>query len=72
MWDAWAAGDRRAALAAIPDDLVDDLVVHGSSGACRERVQQYVEAGVATPILALLAVGGDLRETVRGLGPAAR
>ena len=30
MWDAWAAGDRKAALAAIPDEVVDDLVVHGS------------------------------------------
>jgi probable F420-dependent oxidoreductase len=71
MWAAWAAGDRRAALAAIPDDVVDELVVHGSPEACRERLQRYVEAGVATPILALLPVGGDLRQTVRGLGPAA-
>ena len=68
MWDAWAAGDRRAALAAIPDDVVDDLVVHGPPEACRERLQQYVEAGVATPILALIPVGGDVRETVRALG----
>jgi hypothetical protein len=30
-----------------------------------------VEAGVATPILYVLPVGGDLGETVRGLGPAA-
>jgi alkanesulfonate monooxygenase SsuD/methylene tetrahydromethanopterin reductase-like flavin-dependent oxidoreductase (luciferase family) len=30
MWDAWAAGDRKGALAAIPDEVVDDLVVHGS------------------------------------------
>jgi probable F420-dependent oxidoreductase len=71
MWAAWEAGDRRAALAALDDDLVDDLVVHGSPEACRERVGRYVEAGVQTPILALLPVGGDLRETLRGLGPAA-
>jgi alkanesulfonate monooxygenase SsuD/methylene tetrahydromethanopterin reductase-like flavin-dependent oxidoreductase (luciferase family) len=51
--------------------VVDDLVVHGPPEACRERLQRYVEAGVATPILALLPVGGDLRQTVRGLGPAA-
>jgi alkanesulfonate monooxygenase SsuD/methylene tetrahydromethanopterin reductase-like flavin-dependent oxidoreductase (luciferase family) len=68
MWRAWAAGDRRAALAAIPDDVVDDLVVHGPPEACRERLQRYVEAGVATPILALIPVGGDVRETVRALG----
>ena len=30
MWDAWAAGDRKGALAAIPDEVVDQLVVHGS------------------------------------------
>ena len=35
MWDAWAAGDRKAAVAAIPDDVVDELVVHGSPEACR-------------------------------------
>jgi hypothetical protein len=51
--------------------VVDDLVVHGPPEACRERLQQYVGAGVHTPILALLPVGGDVRETVRGLGRAA-
>jgi len=30
MWDAWKAGDRKAALAAIPDEVVDDLIVHCS------------------------------------------
>jgi probable F420-dependent oxidoreductase len=71
MWQAWAAGDRKGALAALDDHLVDELVVHGPPEACRERVLQYVAAGVHTPILALLPVGGDLRETVRALGPSA-
>ena len=35
MWDAWKAGDRKAALAAIPDSVVDELIVHGSPSACR-------------------------------------
>ena len=35
MWDAWKAGDRKAALAAIPDSLVDELIVHGSPADCR-------------------------------------
>jgi probable F420-dependent oxidoreductase len=69
MWKAWAAGDRRGALAALDDDLVDELLVHGSPEACGERLQQYVEAGVHTPILAVLPAGGDIRDTVRGLGP---
>jgi probable F420-dependent oxidoreductase len=70
MWRAWAAGDRMGALAALDDELVDELVVHGAPEACRERVLQYAEAGVHTPILALLPTGGDLPATVRGLGPA--
>jgi probable F420-dependent oxidoreductase len=70
MWRAWAAGDRRGALAALDDELVDDLVVHGPPEACRERLARYAEAGVHTPILALLPTGGDLRGTVRRLGPA--
>ena len=38
MWDAWAAGDRKGALAAIPDEVVDDLVVHGSVAECRAHI----------------------------------
>ena len=35
MWAAWSAGDRKAALAAIPDEVVDDLVLHGSPAEVR-------------------------------------
>ncbi len=38
MWDAWKAGDRKAALAAIPDSVVDELIVHGSPADCREQI----------------------------------
>lgn len=54
MHEAWAAGDRKAALAAVPDDVVDDLVLHGSPESCREQVQAYADAGVKTPVIALV------------------
>jgi probable F420-dependent oxidoreductase len=54
VWRAWAAGDRRAASAAVPDELVDLLVLHGSPEECRAQVQGYVEAGVDVPVIALL------------------
>lgn len=69
MWDAWQAGDRKAALAEIPDDLVDQLIVHGSPQACREHVRRYVEAGVTLPIIALIGPYGDLPTAIRGLAP---
>src|SRR5438132_29101 len=30
MWDQWKAGDRKAAVASIPDQVVDELIVHGA------------------------------------------
>jgi probable F420-dependent oxidoreductase len=69
MWDAWAAGDRKAAVAAIPDSVADELVVHGAPEACRERIQAYVDSGITTPVLALLPVGVAPAEAVKLLAP---
>jgi probable F420-dependent oxidoreductase len=71
MWAAWAAGDRKAALAAIPDEVVDALIVHGSFDACRAHVRRYVDNGVTVPVLALLPGGDDLAKSVEGLAPSA-
>jgi probable F420-dependent oxidoreductase len=71
MWHAWQSGDRAGAAAAIPDEVVDALVVHGPPERCREHVQRYVDAGITTPVLALLppADGPALPDLVRALAP---
>ncbi len=69
MWDAWAAGDRKKANEVIPDEVVDELIVHGSHAACREHVQRYIDNGVDIPAIAIVSVGVDLEESVRGLAP---
>ena len=72
MWEAWKAGDRKAALAAIPNEVVDQLIVHGSPAACRARIQQYFDNGVTTSALAILPFAGvDHRDAVRQLAPTA-
>jgi len=72
MNKAWAEGDRKAALAAIPDEVVDDLIVHGSPEACRERIGEYVANGLDTPVLAILPGGGlTMPDAVRALAPRA-
>ena len=71
MWEAWKAGDRKAALAAIPDEVVDDLIVHGSPEACREQIGRYFENGVTTSSLAVMPFGVDARQAARDLSPAA-
>jgi probable F420-dependent oxidoreductase len=69
MWRLWKEGDRKAALAAIPDQVVDDLIVWGTPEACREHIQRYVDNGVTTPALALLPFGYDQRQAIRDLAP---
>jgi alkanesulfonate monooxygenase SsuD/methylene tetrahydromethanopterin reductase-like flavin-dependent oxidoreductase (luciferase family) len=70
MWNAWDAGDRKAATAAVPDEVVDSVCVHGSPGECREQIAGYVSSGVTTPVLALLPIGLDIRDAARRLAPS--
>ena len=69
MWDAWQAGDRKAATAAIPDDVVDELIVHGSPEACREHIERYHENGVTTSAVAIMPFGIDVVQAARELAP---
>ena len=73
MWDNWKAGDRKAALAAIPDEVVDQLIVHGSFAECRAKIQQYFDNGVTTSSLAILPLDPAVNhsEAVRNLAPNA-
>ena len=71
MLAAWNSGDRKGALEAIPDALVDELVIHGPAEECRERVAEYQAAGLDTPVIAITPVPGlDLADTVSKLAPA--
>jgi probable F420-dependent oxidoreductase len=69
MWRLWKDGDRKGALAAIPDQVVDDLIVWGTPEQCRDHVQRYVDNGVTTPALALLPSGVDARQAISDLAP---
>jgi probable F420-dependent oxidoreductase len=69
MHEKWAAGDRKGAAAAVPDDVVDELVLHGSPESVRDQVQAYQDAGVTTPVVALLPTpDADVPDLVRRIG----
>jgi alkanesulfonate monooxygenase SsuD/methylene tetrahydromethanopterin reductase-like flavin-dependent oxidoreductase (luciferase family) len=73
MWEAWNAGDRSAAVEAIPDEVVDELVVHGTPQECREHIDRYHANGVTTSAIAVWPLGGiDVVQAARDLSPAAR
>ncbi|MEW6300061.1 MAG: LLM class F420-dependent oxidoreductase [Thermodesulfobacteriota bacterium] len=76
MWDAWKRGDRKAAVAAVPGRVVDDLVVRGSAEEMRAHVLRYMEAGVDTAFLQLMTFETDparkrerILQAVRALAP---
>jgi probable F420-dependent oxidoreductase len=70
MWRLWGEGDRKAALESIPDEVVDQLIIHGSPAECRDHVQRYIDNGVTTPALAILPFPGiDQRQAIRDLAP---
>lgn len=70
MMDCWQAGDRKGAGPAIPDSVVDDLVIHGDFETCRDRVDAYRHAGLDTPVIAILPTPGvDSIEAARALAP---
>lgn len=71
MWDAWKAGDRKAATAAIPDAVVDELIVHGPPEACREHIERYLANGVTTSAVAIMPFGIDVVQAARDLAPGA-
>ncbi|MGH7313153.1 MAG: LLM class flavin-dependent oxidoreductase, partial [Candidatus Rokuibacteriota bacterium] len=78
MWEAWGKGDRRAAVTAIPEAVLDQLLLRGSPQAMRSRVRRYLEAGVDTVFLSFQSSETEparRREVVhaamRALAPAA-
>jgi alkanesulfonate monooxygenase SsuD/methylene tetrahydromethanopterin reductase-like flavin-dependent oxidoreductase (luciferase family) len=77
MWDAWAAGDRKGAVAAIPPAVVDELIGRGPLPALRARVQRYLDAGIDTAFLQMSTNEPDparrralVREAIRALAPS--
>jgi probable F420-dependent oxidoreductase len=69
MWQAWRAGDRKAATEAIPEELLDELIVHGSVDEIRDHLARFSENGVTTPAPAILGSGEQVRDIVRALAP---
>jgi probable F420-dependent oxidoreductase len=69
IWEAWTAGRRRDAVAAVPDSLVDEFVVHGSVPACRERLAEYCAAGASELVVSVLPLDADPTECARRLAP---
>jgi alkanesulfonate monooxygenase SsuD/methylene tetrahydromethanopterin reductase-like flavin-dependent oxidoreductase (luciferase family) len=59
MHEAWDAGNRRGALEAVPDQIIDELGVFGTPDECRAHVARFVASGVTIPVLNFMNVETD-------------
>ena len=77
MWQAWERGDRKGAVAAVPERVMADLIVRGSMDDIRAHVQRYFDAGLDTAFLQVSTLEPDpgrrrqlLLDALRALAPS--
>jgi probable F420-dependent oxidoreductase len=76
MWDAWKRGDRRGAVAAVPERVVHELFIRGTADDIRDGIRRYLDAGIDTAFLSLSSLEPDparkrqiLLDALRSLAP---
>jgi hypothetical protein len=69
MVEAWGAGDRQAAAAAAPWELIEDMFVFGTPEEMKARLGAFVEGGITLPILTPIVTPDRLGEAIEALAP---
>jgi coenzyme F420-dependent oxidoreductase len=74
VYDLWQEDEKRAATAAIDDDLLDTLAVGGTPDECRERVAEWESMDCVDRVSVSFPRGAEVKEilnTVEALAPDA-
>ncbi|HKA67142.1 MAG TPA: LLM class F420-dependent oxidoreductase [Solirubrobacterales bacterium] len=69
MIAAWEAGDRQAAAAAAPWELIEDMFIFGTPQEMKVRLAAFVDGGITLPILTPIVTPDRLAETIESLAP---
>jgi probable F420-dependent oxidoreductase len=69
MIAAWQSGDRAAAAAAAPWDLIEEMFIFGTPEQMKERIGAFLEGGITLPILTPITSPDKLKETIAALAP---
>jgi len=70
MVQAWEAGDRQAAAAAAPWELIEDMFIFGTPEQMKDRLAAFVAGGITLPILTLIVTPDKLAEAIEALSPS--
>lgn len=69
MISAWEAGDRQAAAAAAPWELIEEMFIFGTPAEMKERIDSFVTGGITLPILTPITTPDKLGELIDALAP---
>jgi len=69
MVAAWESGDRQAAAAAAPWELIEETFVFGTPEQMRERLDAFVAGGITLPILTMIVPPEGLPGMIDALAP---
>jgi probable F420-dependent oxidoreductase len=69
MVQSWESGDRQAAAAAAPWELIEDMFIFGTPEQMKERLAAFVAGGITLPILTPIVTPDKLAETIDALAP---
>jgi probable F420-dependent oxidoreductase len=70
MVGAWEAGDRQAAAAAAPWELIEDMFIFGTPEQMKDRLNAFVAGGITLPILTPIVTPDKLAEAIDALSPS--
>jgi probable F420-dependent oxidoreductase len=70
MVGAWEAGDRQAAAAAAPWELIEDMFIFGTPEQMKDRLAAFVAGGITLPILTPIVTPDKLAEAIDALSPS--
>lgn len=76
MWRAWDEGDRKGAVAAIGQDVLDELYIRGTPEERRAHLQRYFDCGIDTAFFHFMTGETDIekrrakiRQGIRDMAP---
>jgi probable F420-dependent oxidoreductase len=69
MVEAWQVGDRQAAAAAAPWELIEDMFIFGTPEEMKARLGAFVAGGITLPILTPIVTPDKLGEAIEALAP---
>jgi probable F420-dependent oxidoreductase len=69
MCDRWEAGDRQAAAAAAPWELIEQMFILGSPEQMMARLDEFVGGGITLPVLTPITTPDKLGDLIEALAP---